>query len=58
MKEISRPHPGGREKEAHPNNYRVMVSLQRGARYELEERLVRKVVRMIVAWGFIDLQTN
>jgi hypothetical protein len=34
----------GKRKEAHPNNYRVMVSLQRGARYGLEERLVRKAL--------------
>ena len=69
MKEIPRPRPGERGQEANPNNHRVMVSLQRGARYELEERLVRqafskfgKVMRMILyekpvsgAWGFIGL---
>ena len=39
MKEIPRPQPGERGQEANPNNHRVMVSLQRGARYELKERL-------------------
>ena len=67
LKEISRPRSGEIEKEVKPNNHRVMVSLQRGARYELEERLVRqafskfgKIIRMILyekpvsgAWGFI-----
>jgi hypothetical protein len=42
VKELPRPQPGERGQEANPNNYRVMVSLQRGARYELEERLVRR----------------
>ena len=69
VKEISRPQTVEKEKEATLNNHRVMVSLQRGARYELEERLVRqvfskfgKVMRMILyekpvsgAWGFIGL---
>ena len=69
LKEISRPRSGEIEKEVKPNNHRVMVSLQRGARYELEDRLVRqafskfgKVIRMILyekpvsgAWGFIGL---
>ena len=67
VKELPRPQPGERGQEANPNNHRVMVSLQRGARYELEERLVRqafskfgKVIKMILyekpvsgAWGFI-----
>ena len=51
VREITRPPIG--EYESSSNNHRMMVSLQRGARYELEERLVRqafsqfgKVVRL------------
>eukprot|EP00092_Neocalanus_flemingeri_P106566 GFUD01136737.1.p1 GENE.GFUD01136737.1~~GFUD01136737.1.p1 ORF type:complete len:322 (-),score=98.11 GFUD01136737.1:159-1124(-) len=54
------------------NNHRVMLSLQRGARWELEERLVRqafshfgKVVRarlyekpVLGAWGFLEFRTT
>ena len=67
VKEIPRPRPWERGQEANHNNHRVLVSLQRGARYKLEERLVRqafskfgKVIKMILyekpvsgAWGFI-----
>ena len=65
VKEMSKP--VAREELKTPNNRRVMLSLQRGARYELEERLVRqafskygKIIRMKIyekpyagAWGFI-----
>ena len=47
MKEIPRPRPGERGQEANPNNHRVMVSLQRGTRYEMEERLVRQAFSKI-----------
>eukprot|EP00092_Neocalanus_flemingeri_P021202 GFUD01022976.1.p1 GENE.GFUD01022976.1~~GFUD01022976.1.p1 ORF type:complete len:317 (+),score=94.57 GFUD01022976.1:39-989(+) len=54
------------------NNHRVMLSLQRGARWELEEKLVRqafshfgKVVRARLyekpvsgAWGFLEFRTT
>ena len=67
VKEYRRP--PGRSQESTTINHRVMVSLQRGARYELEDRLVRqafsqfgKVIRMMLyekpssgAWGFIGL---
>jgi len=54
------------------NNHRVMVSLQKGARYELEDKQVKqvfsqygKVIKMVLyqkpisgAWGFIDFRTS
>ena len=66
VEEIPRPQPGERGQEVNPNNHRVMVSMQRGTWYEMEERLVRqafskfgKVIKTILyekpvsgAWGF------
>jgi len=69
VKEMSKP-VAREEVKAPTNNRRVMLSLQRGARYELEERLVRqafskygKIIRMKLfekpyagAWGFIEFR--
>jgi len=70
VREITRPLTGGYESRS--NNHRVMISLQRGARYELEERLVRqafsefgKVVKIKLfdapfsgSWGFLEFRTT
>jgi len=70
VRKITRPPIG--EYESSNNNHRVTVSLQRGARYELEERLVRqafsqfgKVVRLKLydapfsgSWGFLEFRTT
>jgi len=54
------------------NNHRVMLSLQKGARYELEDKQVKqtfsqygKVIKMVLyqkpisgAWGFVDFRTS